>query len=208
MLPSFSMSKSFTSTMVGFLVDEGKLALDRVAPIDELASPDDPSNRDHASDLRHGFGCSGTQELHRGGLRRHQDGGVARQRGLRDRQAARGDAGHPVPVLHRRHHGARQDIGYRRASPGTCTRSTCGTGRRICSGSSRPSRNRPGGNVASVVPDRYDDPELRQARPAVPPDGVWENRLFRRPTGSTSCGRRDHRRATAAIWLNGDGSSA
>ena len=41
-LPSFSMSKSFTSTMVGLLVDEGKLALDARAPIDAWAAPDDP----------------------------------------------------------------------------------------------------------------------------------------------------------------------
>ncbi len=43
-LPSFSMSKSFTSTMVGLLVDEGKLALDARAPIDAWAAPDDPRN--------------------------------------------------------------------------------------------------------------------------------------------------------------------
>ena len=43
-LPSFSMSKSFTSTMVGLLVDEGKLALDARAPIAAWAGPDDPRN--------------------------------------------------------------------------------------------------------------------------------------------------------------------
>ena len=41
-LPSFSVSKSFTSTMIGLLVDDGKLALDRRAPIPEWSAPNDP----------------------------------------------------------------------------------------------------------------------------------------------------------------------
>ena len=41
-LPSFSVSKSFTSTVVGLLVDDGKLALDRRAPISEWSAPTDP----------------------------------------------------------------------------------------------------------------------------------------------------------------------
>ncbi len=41
-LPSFSVSKSFTSTMIGLLVDDGKLALDRRAPINDWSAPTDP----------------------------------------------------------------------------------------------------------------------------------------------------------------------
>jgi CubicO group peptidase (beta-lactamase class C family) len=41
-LPSFSVSKSFTSTMIGLLVDDGKLALDRRAPINAWSAPTDP----------------------------------------------------------------------------------------------------------------------------------------------------------------------
>ena len=41
-MPSFSMSKSFTSTVIGLLVDDGLLALDERAPIPEWESPDDP----------------------------------------------------------------------------------------------------------------------------------------------------------------------
>jgi CubicO group peptidase (beta-lactamase class C family) len=41
-LPSFSVSKSFTSTMIGLLVDDGKLALDSRAPIKEWSAPTDP----------------------------------------------------------------------------------------------------------------------------------------------------------------------
>ena len=48
-LGSFSMSKSFTSTIVGLLVDEGKLALDARAPIDAWAAAEDPR---HAITLR------------------------------------------------------------------------------------------------------------------------------------------------------------
>lgn len=41
-LPSFSVSKSFTSTMIGLLVNDGKLALDGRAPIPEWSAPTDP----------------------------------------------------------------------------------------------------------------------------------------------------------------------
>ena len=42
--PSFSMSKSFASTVVGLLVQQGKLALDARAPIAEWSQPFDPRN--------------------------------------------------------------------------------------------------------------------------------------------------------------------
>src|SRR5256714_2040440 len=48
-LPSFSVSKSFTSTMVGLLVDDGRLKLDDRAPIREWSDPADPR---HAITLR------------------------------------------------------------------------------------------------------------------------------------------------------------
>src|SRR5690606_18436494 len=41
-LPSFSMSKSFASTVVGLLVDDGVLALDDPAPVAEWSAPGDP----------------------------------------------------------------------------------------------------------------------------------------------------------------------
>lgn len=47
--PSFSVSKSFTSTMIGLLVDEGTLDLDTPAPVPEWADPTDPR---HAITLR------------------------------------------------------------------------------------------------------------------------------------------------------------
>ncbi len=40
--PSFSESKSFTSTIIGLLVDQGKLALDDRAPIPEWSGANDP----------------------------------------------------------------------------------------------------------------------------------------------------------------------
>lgn len=48
--PSFSMAKSFASTVVGLLVDEGRLSLDERAPIPEWSATDDPRN---AITLRH-----------------------------------------------------------------------------------------------------------------------------------------------------------
>ncbi len=48
-LPSFSVSKSFTSTIIGRLVDDGKLSLDARAPIPEWSDPNDPR---HAITLR------------------------------------------------------------------------------------------------------------------------------------------------------------
>jgi CubicO group peptidase (beta-lactamase class C family) len=47
---SFSVGKSFTSTLVGILVDRGDLALDDPAPVPEWADPDDPR---HEITLRH-----------------------------------------------------------------------------------------------------------------------------------------------------------
>ena len=41
-LPSFSVSKSFTSTMIGLLVDRGRLELDDRAPIAEWSAQTDP----------------------------------------------------------------------------------------------------------------------------------------------------------------------
>ena len=49
-LPSFSISKSFVATLVGMLVDDGVLALDQRAPIDEWGDPDDPR---HEITIRH-----------------------------------------------------------------------------------------------------------------------------------------------------------
>ena len=46
---SFSMSKSFTSTVVGLLAQQGKLALDSPAPVAEWSDPSDPR---HAITLR------------------------------------------------------------------------------------------------------------------------------------------------------------
>jgi CubicO group peptidase (beta-lactamase class C family) len=40
-LPSFSMSKSFTSTVIGLLVDDARLALDAPAPVAEWSAPGD-----------------------------------------------------------------------------------------------------------------------------------------------------------------------
>lgn len=39
---SFSVAKSFTSTLVGILIDRGELSLDDPAPVPEWADPDDP----------------------------------------------------------------------------------------------------------------------------------------------------------------------
>jgi CubicO group peptidase (beta-lactamase class C family) len=50
LLPSFSMSKSFATTLAGMLVDDGTLGLDQRAPIAAWADPGDPR---HAITVRH-----------------------------------------------------------------------------------------------------------------------------------------------------------
>lgn len=69
-LPSFSVSKSITSTVVGLLVDQGKLALDERAPIAEWADPGDPR---HAITLRHLLTMSSGLEWEENYYRREAD---------------------------------------------------------------------------------------------------------------------------------------
>ncbi|MBT6111531.1 MAG: serine hydrolase [Rhodospirillales bacterium] len=49
--PSYSMAKSYTSTLVGILVSQGRLGLDGPAPVPEWSSPGDPRGKIRLVDL-------------------------------------------------------------------------------------------------------------------------------------------------------------
>ena len=52
-LPSFSVAKSFTSTFVGMIIDDGLLDLDGPAPVPQWADPDDPRHQISVRNLLH-----------------------------------------------------------------------------------------------------------------------------------------------------------